>query len=80
MLVISFSLITGTTLEQIRDFVENKIPEENGNEKKGFNLKDFFKKIGFEKKEGDIQISGEEIQTAEPYVEQTDEEEQERNC
>ncbi|HOV34404.1 MAG TPA: DNA translocase FtsK 4TM domain-containing protein [Candidatus Dojkabacteria bacterium] len=78
MLVISFSLITGTTLEQIRDFVENKIPEENGNEKKGFNLKDFFKKIGFEKKEGDIQISGEEIQTAEPYVEQTDEEEQER--
>ena len=78
MLVIAFSLITGTTLEQIRDFVENKIPEENPKENKGFNLRDFFKKIGFEKKDGDIEISGGDIQTTEPYVEQADEEEQER--
>jgi len=78
MLVIAFSLITGTTLEQIRDFVENKIPEENTKEDNGFNLRDFFKKIGLGKKDGDIEISGGDMQITEPYVEQADEEEQER--
>lgn len=76
ILVIAFSLITGTTLEQIRDFVENKIPDQKDEQKKGFDLKDFFKKIGFEKKD-DIQISNGELPT-EPYVEHHDEEEQEK--
>lgn len=57
-LIISFSLITGTTLEQIRDFVESSIPEPQKGEplKEPSALQSFFKKIGIGKKEDEIKI------------------------
>lgn len=45
LLIISFSLITGTTLEQIRDFVESSVPEKEKRESGFFDVKSFFKKI-----------------------------------
>lgn len=47
LLIISFSLITGTTLAQIRDFLEASIPEEDKDEQKVDGFKAFLKKIGF---------------------------------
>ena len=58
LLVISFSLITGTTLEQIRDFLESSVPD--GEKEKGrFDLRSFFKKLS-EPKDIDIPITTEE--------------------
>ena len=53
LLIISFSLITGTTLEQIRDFVESSVPEKEKKESGFFDVKSFFKKI---KSDDDIKI------------------------
>jgi S-DNA-T family DNA segregation ATPase FtsK/SpoIIIE len=53
LLIISFSLITGTTLEQIRDFVESSVPEKEKRESGFFDVKSFFKKI---KSDDDIKI------------------------
>jgi S-DNA-T family DNA segregation ATPase FtsK/SpoIIIE len=47
LLIISFSLITGTTLAQIRDFLESSIPENEKAEKEPSGLKSFLKKLGF---------------------------------
>jgi S-DNA-T family DNA segregation ATPase FtsK/SpoIIIE len=58
LLVISFSLITGTTLEQIRDFLESSVPD-GEQEKRGFDLRFFFKKMS-EPKDIDIPITTEE--------------------
>ena len=57
VLIIGFSLITGTTLEQIRDFIEGSIPEpkKDDDEKVG-GLLGFFKKIGEKKKVDEIKI------------------------
>ena len=74
VLVIAFSLITGTTLEQIRDFLEDSIPEPSSEKtKEPSALFSFFKKIGI-KKEGDdikIQDSNNPIDEddTEPYIE-----------
>ena len=72
-LVIAFSLITGTTLEQIRDFLEDSIPEPLGEkEKQPSALLSFFKKIGIKKEVDDIKIqdSNEPIdEEVEPYIE-----------
>jgi DNA segregation ATPase FtsK/SpoIIIE, S-DNA-T family len=57
-LVISFSLITGTTLEQIRDFLENSVPDEE--KKEGFTLGGLFKKFSSPKPPKDIEIDQEE--------------------
>ena len=57
ILLIAFSLITGTTLEQIRDFLEESLPEkkENGNGLKSlFDLKDKFKN----EKDDELKIVG----------------------
>lgn len=53
VLVIGFSLTTGTTLEQIRDFLEDSIPEK-GEEKKGFT--NLLKNLQDKKKTDDIKI------------------------
>lgn len=59
ILVIGFSLITGTTLEQIRDFVEGSIPEpQKGDdevEKKKFDILSFLK-LGKKEKDDEIKI------------------------
>lgn len=61
-LIVAFSLITGTTLEQIRDFVETSIPEENSQSKETSPLRDFFKKISLGlNKSDDIEITGGDI-------------------
>lgn len=74
-LILAFSLITGTTIEQIRDFIEGSIPEPQKGEspKEPSSLQSFFKKIGMGKKEDDIKISGEAVEdiTEEPYIEET---------
>lgn len=73
VLIIAFSLITGTTLEQIRDFVEDSIPDPTGEgTKEPSKLLSFFKKIGFARKEDEIKIQdGNELidDDAEPYIE-----------
>ncbi|MGI6484047.1 MAG: DNA translocase FtsK 4TM domain-containing protein [Candidatus Dojkabacteria bacterium] len=72
-LVVAFSLITGTTLEQIRDFLEDSIPEPTGEgTKEPSKLLSFFKKLNLGKKEDDIKIqSGNEMidDDTEPYIE-----------
>jgi len=71
LLIISFSLITGTTLAQIRDFLESSIPENERANKEPDGLKTFLKKMGFGEHEepllggkpqnnNDIQIETEE--------------------
>lgn len=55
-LVVSFSLITGTTLEQIMTFLESSLPDKD--EKEGFSIRSFFKKYSQEPKEDDIKING----------------------
>jgi len=57
LLIISFSLITGTTLEQIRDFLESSVPEEEKEGKGVFDIRSFFKKLS-EPKDLDINITG----------------------
>lgn len=59
LLVISFSLITGTTLEQIRDFLESSVPDEEKKEGKLFDVRAFFKKLS-SPKDIDIPITTEE--------------------
>ena len=72
LLIISFSLITGTTLEQIRDFLEDSVPE--GEEEKGFSLRSFFKKFSSTKIPEDIKIdSGEDSKEEAPKVESEEE-------
>jgi DNA segregation ATPase FtsK/SpoIIIE, S-DNA-T family len=71
ILVISFSLITGTTLEQIRDFLEDSVPE--GEEKEGFSLRSFFKKLAPTQDLKDIKIEEEEDQDEAPKVESEEE-------
>ena len=73
-LILAFSLITGTTLEQIRDFVEDSIPEpgENKTRKSSWLLTVLNKFTGT--KEGDdikIQTENESIDEneTEPYIE-----------
>lgn len=81
VLIISFSLVTGTTLEQIRDFVETSIPEEKDETKKKFDLRSFFKKIGFgSDNDGrdDIEINNGEANTAEPYIENEEDDTEKR--
>lgn len=57
VLIIGFSLITGTTLEQIRDFIEGSIPEPKKEEKEDVGgLLGLFKKIGEKKKVDEIKI------------------------
>ncbi len=55
LLIVSFSLITGTTLEQIRDFLESSIPEGEKENTGFFDLRSFFKKIS-PSESGDIDI------------------------
>ena len=55
LLIVSFSLITGTTLEQIRDFVESSVPEKDKKESGSFDVKSFFKKFKSDD-EDDIKI------------------------
>ncbi len=74
ILVVAFSLITGTTLEQIRDFLEDSIPEPSSEKtKEPSALFSFFKKIGMKKEVDDIKIqdSNEPIDEddTEPYIE-----------
>jgi len=73
LLVISFSLITGTTLEQIRDFLEDSVPE--GEQKEGFSLGSFFKKFSSPRVPEDIKISSQEEKDEEetPKVESEEE-------
>jgi DNA segregation ATPase FtsK/SpoIIIE, S-DNA-T family len=72
LLIISFSLITGTTLEQIRDFLEDSVPEEE--EKEGFSLRSFFKKLAPTKDLKDIKITAENDKEEEiPKVESEEE-------
>jgi len=57
VLIIGFSLITGTTLEQIRDFIEGSIPEpKKDEEEKVGGILGFFKKLGEKKKVDEIKI------------------------
>jgi len=66
LLIISFSLITGTTLSQIRDFVESSVPENKNEEKKIDGLRAFLKKIGFgEADSSEIELLGDHTPTAE---------------
>lgn len=76
LLVISFSLITGTTLEQIRDFLEDSVPEEE--EKKGFSLRSFFKKFSPTHAVDDIKITSEESDKEEIARVESEEEVQRR--
>ncbi len=70
VLIVAFSLITGTTLEQIRDFVESSIPEPEKEKKNGFDMRALLAKIGFGEKGDDIKIDSHEDQEAnEPYIE-----------
>jgi S-DNA-T family DNA segregation ATPase FtsK/SpoIIIE len=66
LLIISFSLITGTTLEQIRDFLESSVPEDKEQQGGIFDVGSFFKKLS-SSKENDIDISTGEV--AEPKIE-----------
>lgn len=66
VLVISFSLITGTTLEQIRDFLESSVPDEEGQGGGLFDLRSFFKKIDSSRPK-DIDITTED--SHEPKIE-----------
>jgi DNA segregation ATPase FtsK/SpoIIIE, S-DNA-T family len=76
LLVVSFSLITGTTLEQIRDFLEDSVPE--GEEKKGFSFRSFFKKITPVSSPDDIKISSQEDDEQESVKVESEEEVQRR--
>ena len=67
LLVIAFSLITGTTLEQIRDFLESSAKGED-KEEKGFDLLSLFVKKG---SDDDKDV---EIIEGEPMIETADEE------
>lgn len=82
VLIIAFSLITGTTLEQIRDFVETSIPENDGKSKDTSFLRDFFKKMSLGgDRMNDIEITGTETGSDSHDEKQdsvVDEEEQER--
>lgn len=70
VLVISISLITGTTLEQIRDFVEEKVPEEETKNEQPSMLQNLLKKISpIEKTTKDIEINTGEIEQTEPLIE-----------
>lgn len=73
ILIIAFSLITGTTLEQIRDFLESSMPEEDGSK---LNLRDILssrEKLSTKKnKEDDVKIIGGE----EPIIDESTEKEQ----
>ncbi len=73
ILILAFSLITGTTLEQIRDFVEDSIPEPNGEKAKEISwLQSVFRKFGGSKKEDEIKIQTENDSfddTPDPYIE-----------
>lgn len=74
LLIISFSLITGTTLEQIRDFLEDSVPE--GEKKKDSPLLSFIKKITPVKEPDDIEISSEDEEEKEedsPKIESEEE-------
>jgi S-DNA-T family DNA segregation ATPase FtsK/SpoIIIE len=59
LLIISFSLITGTTLEQIRDFLESSVPDEKEKEGKMFDMRSFLKKLS-DSKDPEIQMNSEE--------------------
>jgi S-DNA-T family DNA segregation ATPase FtsK/SpoIIIE len=71
LLIIAFSLITGTTLEQIRDFLEDSVPE--GEEKKEFSLRSFFKKFTSPKDLKDIKVDSEGKEEETPKVESEEE-------
>jgi DNA segregation ATPase FtsK/SpoIIIE, S-DNA-T family len=70
LLIISFSLITGTTLEQIRDFLESSVPEGEKKESSSFDLKSFFKKFKPVKTEDDIKIETGESEEVKPESEE----------
>lgn len=55
LLVLSFSLITGTTLEQIMEFIETPISKDDS-EKKGFDWRSIFPKSDENQKEPSINI------------------------
>ncbi len=59
LLIVSFSLITGTTLEQIRDFLESSVPDEKEKGKSMFDIRSLFKKLD-SSDPSDIEISSEE--------------------
>ena len=61
LLIVSFSLITGTTLEQIRDFLESSVPDEKEKGKSMFDIRSLFKKLD-SSDPSDIEISSEESQ------------------
>lgn len=74
-LILAFSLITGTTIEQIRDFIEGSIPEpqkEDLTEKPSV-LQSVLERLRISKKEDDIKISGEAVSDVpeEPEMEET---------
>lgn len=74
-LILAFSLITGTTIEQIRDFIEGSIPEpqkEDLTEKPSV-LQSILERLRISKKEDDIKISGEAVSDVpeEPEMEET---------
>ena len=74
-LILAFSLITGTTIEQIRDFIEGSIPEpqkEDLTEKPSV-LQSILGRFRISKKEDDIKISGEAVSDVpeEPEMEET---------
>lgn len=73
ILILAFSLITGTTLEQIRDFVEDSIPEPDGEKAKEVSwLQGIFKKFGGSRKEDEIKIQTENDSfddNSDPYIE-----------
>jgi S-DNA-T family DNA segregation ATPase FtsK/SpoIIIE len=71
LLIVAFSLITGTTLEQIRDFLEDSVPEEE--EKKEFSLRSFFKKFSSPKDLKDIKVEAEDTEEETPKVESEEE-------
>ncbi len=58
ILMVSFSLITATPLQQIFEFLENSVPEEK--EKEGTGIKGFLKKLSSPKLPDDVKIENEE--------------------
>jgi DNA segregation ATPase FtsK/SpoIIIE, S-DNA-T family len=70
LLIISFSLITGTTLEQIRDFLESSVPEGEKKESKSFDVKSFFKRFKSVKDDDDIKIETGESEEVKPESEE----------
>ncbi|MHC1716561.1 MAG: DNA translocase FtsK 4TM domain-containing protein [Candidatus Dojkabacteria bacterium] len=72
LLIISFSLITGTTLAQIRDFLESSIPEDKNGENKVSGLSSFLKKMGFGESD-DIEIGNNSKQGSELQIESEEE-------